>query len=85
MGCDFDLGDMLPGLSLVRSEGAEACFDGVVLSGQHRVGHRILDGDDKVCMLGRGVLLGARNAERFFRGSSKGVGGPGVWCLEFHD
>ena len=37
MGCDVDAGDLLSGLSSARGGGAEACFDGVGLSGQHSV------------------------------------------------
>ncbi len=73
---------LLSGLSSARGEGVEACFDWVNLGGQHRVGHRMPGGDDEVCMMGGGVLLGMRYDERSIQGSSKGIGGLGVCCLE---
>ena len=78
MGCDVDVGDLLSGLFFARGECVEACFDWVGLAGQHRVGYRIFDGDDEVCVLGGGVLLGVRDNERSVRGSAKGIGGIGV-------
>jgi len=83
VGCDFDVGDLLPGLSSTRGKGVEACFDGVGLGGKHSVGRRILYGDDEVCVLGRCVLLGVREDIRPIRGGSEGVGGLGVCCVEF--
>ena len=83
MGCHVDVGDLLSGLSSARGEGAEACFDGVGLGGQHRVGHRIINKDAEVCMLRKGVLLGVIDYVRSIRGSSKGLGGLGVCCMEF--
>ena len=58
------------GLSSARGVGVEAYFDWVGLGGKHRVGHRILDGDDGVCVLGGGVLLDVRDDERSVRGST---------------
>ena len=78
MGCDVDVGDLLSGLFFARGEGVETGFDWVRLGGQHRISHWILDGDDEVCILGGGALLGMRDDERSVRGSSKDIGGMGV-------
>ena len=77
------MGDQVPSMSSARGGGVEACFDGVRFGGKHSVGRRILDGDDEVCVPGRGVLLGVRDDVRSVRGGSGGVGGLGVCCDEF--
>ncbi len=70
VGCDVGVGDQLRDLSFARGGGAETYFDGVSLGGKHSVCRRILDGDDTVCVLGRGVLLGVREDIRSARGGS---------------
>jgi len=67
---DVYVGDLLSYLSFARGIGVEACFDWVGLGGKHRVDHRILDGDDEVCVLGGGVLLGMKDDERPVQGST---------------
>jgi hypothetical protein len=64
VGCDVYVDDLLLGLSSARDGGAETCFDGVGFGGKHSVGRRIFDGDDEVCVMGRGVLLGVREDVR---------------------
>ena len=58
VGCDVNEGDPLPKFSSACGGGDEACFDGVVLSGQHSVGHRVLYRDDEVCELSGAALIG---------------------------
>ena len=78
MGCDLDMGDLLPGLSSACGVGVEGCFDGVLLGGQHSIGHRVLYRDDEVGELCRDVLLGVGEDVGSIRGGTREDGGLGV-------
>ena len=71
VGCEVDGGNLLYGMASSCGCGVEACFDGIILSGEHRIGCRFFSRDDEVCMMGGVVLLGVGEDERSVRGSSK--------------
>ncbi len=85
MGCNVDKGDMLPGLPSASCGGGEACFDGVVLSGQHCIGHRVLYRDYDIGELCGAVLLGVREDVSTIRCGSEVIGGMGMCCLDFSE
>jgi hypothetical protein len=68
---DVDEGDLLPGLSSTYGGGVEACFDGVVLSGEHSIGRQVCHREDEVRVLEGAVLLGVGDYERSVRGGSE--------------
>ena len=79
--CDVDGGDLLPGLSSAGGVGVEGRFDGVILSYQHSIGHRVLDRDDKVSVLSRAVLLGVGEDVGFIRGGTEEDRGLEICCV----
>ncbi len=85
MGSNFYKGDLLPSLSSASCGGDEACFDGVVLSGQHSIRHRVFYRDYEVSELSGDVLLGVGENISSIRCGSEVVGGLGMCCLKFSD
>ena len=81
MGCDVDGGDLLPGLSSACGVGLEGRFDGVVLGGQHSIGHRVFNRDHEVGVLCRIILLGVGENVGTIRGGTEEDGGVRVYCL----
>ena len=79
--CDVDGGDMLLDLSFACGGGVEACFDGVVLGGQHSIGLRVLYRDAEVSELSGAVRLGMGDDVGSIRGGTEEDGSLGVCCM----